>query len=171
MAERKMLRFLEILALVLAAVTLTFPLAHAAELPGKLRLNKETYAAVQPIYYPGFTLGALSEPATIVALFLLLVVMPRGNAAFWWTVGSLAAMVLMHLVYWVVVHPVNRFWLKDQNLAGLSASFFSFEQGRDRSGSHEPADWTKFRDRWEYGHVIRAALAVLGFICLAIAVI
>jgi len=72
-----MLQFLEILALVLAAVTLTFPLAHAVELPGKLRMNKETYVAVQPIYYPGFTLGAFSEPAAMVALVFLLVVMPR----------------------------------------------------------------------------------------------
>jgi Domain of unknown function (DUF1772) len=165
-----MVRFLEILALVLAAVTLTFPLAHAAELPGKLRLSKDAYAAVQPIYYPGFTLGALSEPAMIAALALLLVWMPRGHSAFWWILGSLAALALMHLVYWVVVHPVNRFWLKDQNLVGLSASFFSFGQGRDRSGSRGPPEWTKLRDRWEYGHVIRAGLAGLGFVCLAIAV-
>jgi hypothetical protein len=26
-------------------------------LPGKLRLDKETYCAVQTIYYPGFTVG------------------------------------------------------------------------------------------------------------------
>ena len=163
-------QFLEILALVLTAVTLTFPLAHAAELPGKLRLNKETYMAVQPIYYPGFTLGAFSEPAAIVALVLLLVALPRGGAAFRWTLGALASLALMHLVYWVVVHPVNRFFPKDQNLAGLSASFFSFGQRRDGSGSREPTDWTKIRDRWEYGHVIRAGLALLGFICVAIAV-
>jgi hypothetical protein len=30
-------------------------LAQALELPGKPRLPKETYLAVQPIYYPGFT--------------------------------------------------------------------------------------------------------------------
>ena len=66
--KRKVLRFLEILALILTAVTLTFALAHAAELPGKLRLSKEAYMAVQPIYYPGFTLGAFSEPAAIVVL-------------------------------------------------------------------------------------------------------
>jgi hypothetical protein len=146
-----MLQFLEVLALVLTAITLAFPLAHAAELPGKLRLNKETYMAVQPIYYPGFTLGAFSEPAAIVALVLLLVVTPRGSAAFGWTLSALAALVLMHLVYWVVVHPVNRFWLKNQNLADLSASFFAFGHGRNGSGSGEPADWTKFRDRGEYG--------------------
>jgi hypothetical protein len=102
-----MLQFLEVLALVLTAITLALALAHAAELPGKLRLNKETYMAVQPIYYPGFTLGAACEPAAIVALIVLLAVMPRGTAAFGWTGAALASLVLMHLVYWVVVHPVN----------------------------------------------------------------
>jgi hypothetical protein len=42
---------------MLAAVTMALSLAHALELPGKLRLGKEQYLAVQPIYYPGFTIG------------------------------------------------------------------------------------------------------------------
>jgi hypothetical protein len=84
---------------------------NAAELPGKLRLSKEAYMAVQPIYYPGFTLGAFSEPAAIIVLILLLAVMPRGSAAFGWTLAALASLILMHLVYWVIVHPVNRFSL------------------------------------------------------------
>jgi hypothetical protein len=91
--------------------------------------------AVQPIYYPGFTLGASSEPAAIVALVLLLVVMPRGSAAFGWTLGALGSLVLMHLTYWVVVHPVNRFWLKDQNLAGIGASFLHLGKGAMDQGS------------------------------------
>jgi hypothetical protein len=39
-------------------------LAHALEVPGKLRLNKEQYLAVQTIYYPGFTLGGIAEFAS-----------------------------------------------------------------------------------------------------------
>jgi len=39
-------------------------------------------------------------------------------------------------------------------------------QGR---GAGAVTDWTALRDRWEYGHVVRAGLALLGFICLAIA--
>lgn len=165
-----MSQFVEVLALVLTAVTLSFALAHAAELPGKLRLSKEAYMAVQPIYYPGFTLGAFSEPAAIVVLILLLVVMPRGSVAFGWTLAALACLILMHLVYWTIVHPVNRFWLKDQDLASLGASFFSIGQRQDESRARQPADWTRLRDRWEYGHVIRAGLGLLGFVCLAIAV-
>jgi hypothetical protein len=32
-------------------------LAHALEFPGKSRLNREAYMMLQPIYFPGFTVG------------------------------------------------------------------------------------------------------------------
>jgi hypothetical protein len=40
---------------------ITFPLAHALEWPGKLRLSREHYLAVQPIYYPGFTYSGFAR--------------------------------------------------------------------------------------------------------------
>ena len=49
------LPFLQVAALALVAVALTGTLAHALELPGKLRLGREDYLTVQGIYYPGFT--------------------------------------------------------------------------------------------------------------------
>jgi hypothetical protein len=57
-------------------------LAHALEFPGKLRLKKEQYLAVQPIYYPGFTIGGIAEPAVILATLALLITTPAGTAAF-----------------------------------------------------------------------------------------
>jgi hypothetical protein len=64
--------FLQVLATFLAAVAMAFALAHAAG-PGKMRLGKEAYLTVQPIYSPGFTVGAIAEPAAIVATLGLLV--------------------------------------------------------------------------------------------------
>jgi len=32
-------------------------LTHVLEFPGKMRLDQQTYVAVQTIYYPGFTIG------------------------------------------------------------------------------------------------------------------
>src|SRR2546423_12001989 len=34
---------------------------------GKLRLDKETYSAVQTIYYPGFTVGGFAEVLSVIA--------------------------------------------------------------------------------------------------------
>ena len=40
-------------------------LAHTLENPGKVRLDRETSFAVQPIYDPGFTyIGDVAEPGT-----------------------------------------------------------------------------------------------------------
>lgn len=168
-----MLKALQILSIVLVAIVMTPALAHALELPGKLRLGKEAYLAVQPIYYPGFTIAGVAEPVAVLVLLLLALVTPGGTAGFWLTLGAFAALLVMHLVYWVLTHPVNKFWLEDFRLKGVGASFFGADPFR-RGGSRErpaPLEWTALRDRWEYSHVIRAALATLSLILLAAGVV
>ena len=66
-------------------------------------------------------------------------------------------------LYWIVVHPMNRFWLRETQLGAGGETFFGL-------GAADPADrdWTAIRDRWEYGHLARAILAVIAFICLAV---
>ena len=159
-----MVEAVRILALVLVAVAMALSLAHALEFPGKQRLGKETYIAVQAIYYPGFTIGGFSEPLGILAVLALLFITPAGTAGFWFTLVALAALMLMHATYWVMTHPVNKFWLAGENLTGFSAGFFSFGTGAAR----EAPEWTALRDRWEYSHVVRAVFAAVAFILLAI---
>jgi len=164
-----MLPFLEILTAFLVAVTMTFALAHAAELPGKMRLGKDTYLAVQPIYYPGFTIGAFSEPAAIVATLVLFVVTWVKGVASWELLAAFALLFIMHAVYWTVTHPVNNFWLSDQKLTGVSAGFVSLgATGNPANRGGE--DWKRLRNRWEYSHVARAALCVLSLILVLVAV-
>jgi hypothetical protein len=163
-----MLAAFQVLTLVLVAVAVTMTLAHALELPGKLRLSREAYLQVQPIYYPGFTIGgAVGEFGGIVALAILALIAPSGPV-FWLTLGALAAMLIMHALYWVLTHPVNSFWLKDVKPQGAGGRFFGFDPLGRASGTG--GDWEKLRDRWEYSHVARAVLAVLGFVLLASAV-
>jgi hypothetical protein len=49
-----MLVALTVVTVFLVAVAMSLALAHALELPGKMRLDRKTYHAVQSIYYPGF---------------------------------------------------------------------------------------------------------------------
>ncbi len=51
-----MVVLLRIASLLLVVAIVIPPVAHALEMPGKLRLGLEQYRAVQPIYYPGFTI-------------------------------------------------------------------------------------------------------------------
>lgn len=156
---------LQVLTVFLVAVAMALGLAHAIELPGKLRLPKEHYLAMQSTYYPGFTLAGAAEPIGLLMMILLLVVTPHGTAAFWLTTAAFAALLVMHMTYWPLTHPVNNFWLKHADLKVMSAGFFSFDPLKRAAGSGEP-DWTVLRDRWEFSHVVRAGLGVLSLILI-----
>ena len=111
------MRVLTILALLLVAIKMGLSVAHALELPGKLRLNETTYKAVQEIYYPGFTLGGLiGEFGGMLVLAVLLYLTPYGTSRFWWTA---AALMLL---------SVGRC---DRNLPGRCACLNSWERDFD----------------------------------------
>jgi len=153
---------LQVLTLILITLALALALAHALELPGKMRLSREAYIAVQPIYYPGFTIGGgIGEAGGTVLTILLLVFTPIASAAFWLTLVALLGLIGMQTAYWVLTHPVNRVWLRGEKLSGLSSGFFAF--GKKRGDTREP-EWTELRDRWEYSHLVRAGLAFMSFV-------
>jgi hypothetical protein len=117
---------------------------------------------MQPIYYPGFTIGGIAEPTGLLALLVLLFAAPEEG--FWLRVGAFAALAAMHAAYWLLTHPVNNFWLKDFRPKGLGGSFFAI--GGSRLGEDGEIDWTVLRDRWETSHAIRAALGLLSLTLL-----
>lgn len=162
-----MARILPILAMVLVAVGLALSLSHALELPGKLRLGKDAYLSTQAIYYPGFTVGGAFEPLAILATLALAFVTPYGDAAFGLVLVALAALVIAHAIYWVLIHPINKVWLRDRELEGAGRSFFSV----GGKGPISTEDWTVLRDRWEYSHVARAGLTLVSLAALAGAVV
>jgi hypothetical protein len=156
---------LQVVTAIVVAIAMALAVAHALEFPGKLRLQKEHYLAMQPIYYPGFTYAGFSEPLGILLLLILLILVPAGSTAFWLTLASFIALLAMHAAYWLLTHPVNNFWLKDFELKGFGRRFFGM--GKSRQSDPSQADWTVLRDRWEYSHVIRAALGLTSFALLA----
>jgi hypothetical protein len=159
-----MLATLQVIALMLVAVGMATTLGHALEMPGKLRLSEPEYRIVQPIYYPGFTYaGLIGEFGGILATALVAMATPKDTAAFWLVLTALSVLLLMHALYWVLTHPVNRIWLKDEKLKGAGATFFGI-------GSRSaPADWKEARDRWEYSHVARAVCSITALALIAIA--
>lgn len=156
---------LQVATLLFVAIAMATALAHALELPGKLRLSKDEYLTVQKIYYPGFTVGGAAEPIALL-LLIALMFMTTAGASFWLTASAFAALAIAHALYWVVTHPVNNFWLKDLRLRGAGASFFAF----DLVGRPGDDDWTQMRNRWESSHAVRAALTVTSLILIAAAI-
>ena len=111
---------------MLVAVGVSLTLAHALELPGKMRLRKDDYVAVQSIYYPGFTIGAFfGEFGAIIAALVLLIATPSDTPAHLLTFIALIALLLMHALYWMLTHAVNKVWVADQKLGKAGAAFFN----------------------------------------------
>jgi hypothetical protein len=164
-----MMRTLEVVTVIVVSIAMALGVAHALELPGKLRLSKEQYLSVQRIYYPGFTYGGVAEPIGLLLLLVLAIVTSAGNTRFWLTVAAFLVFVLMHATYWLVTHPVNSFWLKDTQPEQLARGFFAFDP-LHRIDRLRAADWTVLRDRWEYSHVVRAVLALVSLLLLVTAI-
>ena len=94
--------------------------------------------------------------------FALLLLTPYGTQRFWWTATAFGLLVSAHAVYWLVTHPLNNFWIKDVDMVGAGAAFFSFL-------STKSGDWAQIRDIWEYSHVVRACLAMASLASMAVA--
>jgi hypothetical protein len=159
-----MAQALQIASLLLIAVAWALAFAHAAEYPGKMRLERNDYYAAQTIYYPGFTLGGASEPLAIAALAALLAFGPLDGADFWLAGLALVATVATQAIFWLATQPVNRIWARELKLGKAGERFFA-PDARSMSG-----DWTELRDRWETSHLARAALMSVALIALVVAV-
>jgi hypothetical protein len=155
---------IHIAATILVALAAALSVAHALELPGKMRLGREQYFAAQQIYYPGFTIGGAAEPLGSIALIALLFLLPFGGTEFWLILAALIAMLGVMAVFWLVTQPANKLWTKDLKMGAAGTGFF--QTGAGTAGEE---DWTAVRDRWERSHVARAVLASISFICLLIA--
>ena len=159
-----MLTTLQIVTLMLVALAMVPAAAHALELPGKMRLSREIYLAVQRIYYPGFTVAGFAEVFSMIAALALVFITPRESAAFGLSLGALVLLLAMHAIYWGITAPVNKIWLKGERLSKTGETFFRVNDDADEL---PPAEWTSLRNRWEYSHVLRAVLVTIALALLA----
>jgi hypothetical protein len=164
-----MFQTMQLLTVVLVAIAMVPALAHALEFPGKMRLNRDAYFAVQSIYYPGFTIAGIAEPAGLLASVVLLALTPKGTAGFWLTCAAVLGMIGMQIVFWIYTQPVNKLWLQGTQINNLATGFFALRSGGQASTQDDGADWRRLRDRWEFSHMARAALVFLSFLSLLLA--
>jgi hypothetical protein len=163
-----MLLTLQVFTILVVSIAMALSLAHALEFPGKLRLGKETYLKTQSIYYPGFTIGGMVGEAGGLLATIALLLATDHTAAWWLILAALLCLLAMQAVYWLLTHPINKFWLKDTNVARAANSFFSFIPLRGTD--NKAPEWKELRDRWEYSHVVRAVLGLVGFLLIVTAV-
>ena len=79
---------IQLVTVLLVALAMVPAVAHALELPGKLRLAREQYLMVQRIYFPGFTfVGGIAETLSVFATLGLVLMLPRGTQQFHLALG------------------------------------------------------------------------------------
>jgi hypothetical protein len=162
-----MFNLLQVVTVMIVALPTALSVAHALELPGKMRLDERTYRAVQHIYYPGFTIGGAAEPLSIIVTGLLLFLTSAGTLAFWLVLIAFLTMVSTVAIYWIAIHPVNKHWMEGQPAGRSGAAFF----GANTKPEGRQPEWTELRDRWEYAHVARAVLTSMGLLALVISLV
>ena len=142
------LKTVRFLSLLLVALTLGMTFCHVMEIPGKLRLGGAAWLTVQHNLYVAFgILGAVIEVLAILATWVVVFLVRRRRPAFFWTLGA-AICVTAGLADWfLLVAPMNA------ALSGWTPETL-------------PVDWTSYRNQWEVGHAIHAALFGLGFSAL-----
>lgn len=144
-------RFVAIMA---TAIAMTACVAHAMELPAKMRYEPSLYVMLHRTLYPNF--GRIAGPSESLAVASTVVLAWRCRfrrpRAFPLTAAAAGCLAGAHVIFWSVVNPVN---------------VEMIEWPLDAI----PPDWTSLRDRWEYGHAVRAVLVTSAMAALVASVL
>ena len=163
---------LKVSAEVFVAVAMALSLAHALEYPGKMRLDRSTYTAIQPIYFPAFAIGVgIGEGLGLILTFALLIKTPAGTEQFNWTAAGFASLLAMQVVYWTVTYPVKNFWLERPRFDRTVRRFFGLSETTQTVARKEREKlWPALQQRWEISQIARAFFGFVGVVTIAVAV-
>lgn len=146
-----LLKFVRFFNLLLVALTLGLTFSHALEYPGKARLTGAEWLVVQHNIYIAFgVVGAIIEVTAIITTWIVFSQIKGWKAARVLTLLAAVCGTAALGIWFAYVDPVNNAlnsWTPDTL----------------------PDNWTQFRDRWEAGHAVSAALFALAFSALVIA--
>lgn len=148
---RVVLQMFRFLSLVLGGLVLSLTAPHVIEMPAKLALPPRDYLLVQRIYPAFSAVSAVLEPAAVVAVLVLTLLVRRSRALRPALVAALCFVAAL-LILVAVVIPVDVQW-------------------RPGGSLDAPDNFDSLRMRWELGQALRAALALAGFVSLVIAVL
>jgi hypothetical protein len=149
------LRIWRFITIVLTALLMGATFCHVLEWPAKMLYPAELYLTLHRTLYVAFgppNIGLFIEAGAILAAVILVFLTRRRRPAFWLTLAGAAFLVAGLAVYFAFVEPAN-------------------VEMKAMSLDSPPADWTRRRDQWEYGHMAHFILHLLGFSALSLSII
>lgn len=139
----------QLLGVLLTAVSMAAGFTHLLELPNKLHLSRDDYLTVQQIYRGWAWLGAVVL-AALVSTLTLAVMERRNRTRFRLTVAAAGCTSLGLAVFFTFTLPANRQTL---NWATL------------------PDNWEGLRRQWEYSHAVGAGLYFVALTLLTVSLL
>lgn len=143
------MNLLRFTALLFAALALGPALAHLLELPNKVDLPREDYLIVQQIYR-GWALLGIVVLGALLSTLTYAIAARRRRSEFLPALVAFLCIVGTQVVFWTFTYPANQ----------ATANWTIL-----------PDSWPALRTQWEYSHAASAALNLMAFIALAVAVL
>jgi hypothetical protein len=142
------MRAIRTIALIIAFLATTEPIAHLLELPGKLSLDGPLWLSVQQHLYRGW--NEFFGPVEIVALLccVALFLLSRRDSE------HRSAYLIAGVCY---LSMMLYFFLFNDWVNNLLSTW---------TATTLPADWTTYRLKWETGHALAALFSVIAFATL-----
>ena len=143
------------ITLMLASFSLSLSMTHLLELPQRMQFDQQLWVrvtVVENVYKLFGSVGAAFEITAIITAIVLAFLVRKQGSTFYWTLGGAIVLVLAFLSWIMFVAPMNvefAKWLTNPI----------------------PADWTRYRDQWEYAHAVNAFIKIMGLSLLVISVI
>lgn len=143
------------ITIVLTALLLGTTFAHVLELPSKMSYEASLYVTLNRPggLYQGFgTIGSVVETTAILASVVLSFLVRKHRPAFGWTLLGTVCLAIALVIWFIFIAPVNA-EIDTWTLNSI------------------PADWTRWRNQWEYTHATRFVIHLIGFSALLISVL
>jgi hypothetical protein len=143
------------ITLMLASFSLSLSMTHLLELPQRMRFDQQLWVKVtvfENVYRLFGSVGAVFEITAIVTAIVLVFLVRKRGSTFYWTLGG-AILLVLAFVSWIMF------------IAPMNAEFAKWLT------NPIPADWTRYRDQWEYSHAINALIKIMGLSLLVISVL
>ena len=149
------IRVWRFITLVLASLSLSLSMAHLLELPQRMQFDQQLWVRVtvlENVYKLFGSVGAAFEITAILTAIALVLLARRRGSTFYWTLSGAIFLVLAFVSWIMFVAPMN-------------AEFAKWLT------NPVPADWTRYRDQWEYAHAVNAFIKIIGLSLLVISVL
>lgn len=130
-------------------------MTHLLELPQRMQFDQQLWVevtVVENLYRLFGSVGTGFEMGAMVAAVGLAVGVRQRGAVFYWALAGAMFLGLEFASWLIFVAPMN-------------AEFATWLT------QPVPADWTQYRNQWEYAHAAIALIKTLGLSCLVVSVL